>query len=209
MILAAGRGERMRPLTDTVPKPLLEIKGKALIVYHLQALKKAGIDSVVINVAWLGEKIQQALGDGSKYGVQIKYSVEPEALETAGGIIQALDKLDDEFIVVNGDVFCDYDFSHLLHQTKECHLVLVPNPAHNPNGDFAIEQGLLANSITERYTFSGISYYKKSFFAGYSKGLQALSPLLKSAADQQRISAELYNGFWSDVGTPDRLTSLQ
>ena len=209
MILAAGRGERMRPLTDTVPKPLLSIKGKALIVYHLEALKKAGITSVVINVSWLAEEIQQTLGDGSQYGLQIKYSPETEALETAGGIIQALDKLDDEFIVVNGDVFTDFDFSRLLSFSADAHLVLVDNPRHNPSGDFAIEQGLLKNTGIDRYTFAGISCYKKSFFAGHSKGRKALPPLLREAADRQRISAEIFQGEWNDIGTPERLQQLQ
>jgi len=209
MILAAGRGERMRPLTDTIPKPLLTIKGKSLIVYHLEALKSAGIDSVVINVSWLGEKIQQVLGDGSEYGLRIQYSVEAEALETAGGIIQAMDKLHDEFIVVNGDVFTDFDFSRLLSFTADAHLVLVDNPPHNPSGDFAIEQGLLVNKGAQQYTYAGISCYKKSFFDGHSEGRKALPPLLRVAADQQRISAEHFQGLWNDIGTPERLQQLQ
>ena len=209
MILAAGRGERMRPLTDTIPKPLLTIKGKPLIVYHLETLKKAGIDSVVINVSWLGEKIQQALGDGSAYGLQIQYSVETQALETAGGIIQALDKLHDEFIVVNGDVFTDFDFTRLLSLTADAHLVLVDNPQHNLSGDFAIEQGLLVNQGTQQYTYAGISCYKKSFFAGEGEGIKALPPLLRAAADQQRISAEYFQGLWNDIGTPERLQQLE
>lgn len=209
MILAAGRGERMRPLTDTVPKPLLEVKGKPLIAYHLEALKKAGIDSVVINVAWLGEKIQQALGNGSNYGVQIKYSVESEALETAGGIIQALDKLDNEFIVVNGDVFSDYDFTKLLTLNVDAHLVLVDNPLHNPSGDFGIENGWLVNQGAQQFTYSGISCYRKSFFSEETEGRKALPPLLRVAADQRRVSAELYQGVWNDIGTPERLQSLQ
>lgn len=209
MILAAGRGERMRPLTDTCPKPLLTIKGKPLIVYHLEALKKAGINSVVINVSWLSEQIQQALGDGNEYGLQIQYSVETQALETAGGIIQALDKLDDEFIVVNGDVFTDFDFTRLLPLAADAHLILVDNPEHNSSGDFAIEQGLLVNQGAQQYTYAGISCYKKSFFAGENEGRKALPPMLRAAADQQRISAELYQGMWNDIGTPERLQQLQ
>ncbi len=209
MILAAGRGKRMRPLTDSCPKPLLPIKGKPLIGYHLEALKKAGIDSVVINVSWLADQIQQALGDGSSYGLKIQYSVEEEALETAGGIIQALDKLDDEFIVVNGDVFCGYDFSRLLNLSRDAHLVLVANPRHNPAGDFGISNNLLLNSSPLQYTFSGISCYRKSFFSGLDQGRRALAPLLREQADQQNVSAELYDGLWSDVGTIERLDSLQ
>jgi len=209
MILAAGRGERMRPLTDSCPKPLLQVKGKPLIGYHLEAFKKAGIDSVVINVSWLADQIQQVLGDGSSYGLKIQYSVEDEALETAGGIIQALDKLDDEFIVVNGDVFCDYDFTRLLNLSKEAHLVLVPNPEHNPAGDFGITNNLLLNSSHQQYTFSGISCYRKSFFNGLDQGRRALAPLLRTQADQQNVSAELFDGLWSDVGTIERLDSLQ
>ncbi len=213
MILAAGRGKRMRPLTDSCPKPLLMVKGKPLIVYHLEALKKAGIESVVINVSWLGEQIKQALGDGSAFDLKIHYSDESEALETAGGIIQALDQLDDEFILVNGDVFTDYDFTQLLTASKDCHLVLVPNPAHNPNGDFAIEQGMLVNpaasSSAPQYTYAGISRYRKSFFSGLNPGVLALAPLLRAAADQQQAGAELFRGSWHDIGTPERLQQLQ
>jgi len=209
MILAAGRGERMRPLTDRCPKPLLKVKGKPLIVYHLEALKKAGIDSVVINVSWLADHIQQTLGDGSSFGLHIQYSVEDEALETAGGIIQALDKLDDEFMVVNGDVFCDYDFTRLLNLSAEAHLVLVPNPEHNQVGDFGVSNGLLLNSSHQQYTFSGLSCYRKSFFNGLDQGRRALAPLLRAQADQQNVSAELFDGLWSDVGTIERLDSLQ
>ncbi|MBT3206654.1 MAG: nucleotidyltransferase family protein [Gammaproteobacteria bacterium] len=209
MILAAGRGERMRPLTDNCPKPLLKVKGKPLISYHLEALKKAGITSVVINVSWLGDQIQLALGDGSAFGLRIQYSVENDALETAGGIIQALDKLDDEFIVVNGDVFTDYDFSNLLIPTADAHLVLVPNPEHNPSGDFGIDNGLLLNTSNQQHTFAGISCYRKSFFSGLDQGQRALPPLLRAGADQQNVSAELFDGLWNDVGTAERLEQLQ
>jgi len=209
MILAAGRGERLRPLTDNCPKPLLTINDKPLIVYHLEALKRAGIESVVINISWLGDQIQQALGDGSQFGLSISYSHEAEALETAGGIIQALDQLDDHFIVVNADVYTDYDFSRLLNLQTAAHLVLVPNPQHNPSGDFAIEQKWLSNKSQPRYTFSGVASYKKSFFDDLEPGQRALAPLLRLAAEQQICSAELFNGMWSDVGTASRLESLQ
>lgn len=209
MILAAGRGERMRPLTDSCPKPLLTINGKPIIVYHLEALKKAGITSVVINVSWMADKIIQYLGDGSAYGVSITYSDEPEALETAGGIINALDKLDDEFIVVNGDVFTDYDFSRLTALTRQAHLVLVDNPTHNQHGDFSIHQGVLSNNESCRFTFSGIACYQKSFFSDVIEGKQALAPLLRKKANKQLVTAEIYQGVWSDVGTPQRLNELQ
>jgi len=209
MILAAGRGERMRPLTDRCPKPLLQVKGKALIEYHLEALKRAGIQSVVVNLCWLGDQIERALGDGSRFGLNILYSYETEALETAGGIIQALDKLDDTFIIVNADVFTDFDFSRLLKLRHQAHLVLVPNPEHNALGDFAIEQGLLSNQAQQRYTFSGIACYKKTFFEAIGGGKRALAPLLRAGAEQQQISAELFTGVWSDVGSPQRLQLLQ
>ena len=209
MILAAGRGERMRPLTDTCPKPLLTVDDKPLIVYHLEALRNAGLDSIVINVSWLGERIQNALGDGSEYGLRIEYSDEPEALETAGGIIHALDKLHDQFIVVNGDVFTDFDFGSLKGVKTEAHLVLVENPQHNPQGDFAIEDGYLSNLTSNRYTFSGIGCYQKSFFEGYEDGKRSLAPMLRQAADEQHVSAELYSGMWNDIGTPERLQQLQ
>lgn len=179
MILAAGRGERMRPLTDSCPKPLLPVNGKSLIVYHLEALKRAGIVSVVINHSWLGDQIEQQLGDGTRYGLKISYSHETQALETAGGIIHALDKLEDEFIVVNGDVFTDFDFRRLLNPEHEAHLVMIPNPAHHAQGDFSITQGLLSNNTgarngAQRYTFSGMASYRKSFFSGLDEGKQAL-----------------------------------
>ncbi len=209
MILAAGRGERMRPLTDPCPKPLLTVNDKPLIVYHLEALQRSGINSVVINVSWLGEQIQQALGRGSRFGLSIEYSYEPEALETAGGIVQALDKLDDGFIVVNADVFTDFEYSHLLDFSSDAHLVLVPNPPQHPGGDFAIEDGYLSNAGDSRYTFAGIAVYRKSFFHGLQPGRRALAPLLREGADQQRITAELHNGLWTDVGTRERLLALQ
>ncbi len=208
MILSAGRGERLRPLTDTCPKPLLRVKGKPLIVYHLEALNRAGFESVVINISWLADQIQQALGDGSQFGLSIVYSYEAEALETAGGIVQALDLLDDTFVVVNADVYCDYDFSKLLQEQGDNHLVMVPNPAHNPQGDFSIEQGYLSNTHQQRLTFGGIARYRKSFFKDLSKGKRPLAPLLRAAADNQEITAELFRGRWSDVGTVKRLDAL-
>jgi MurNAc alpha-1-phosphate uridylyltransferase len=209
MILAAGRGERMRPLTDDCPKPLLPIDGVPLIEYHLKALATNDIEHVVINTSWLGDKIGNALGDGSRFGLHIDYSPEPDALETAGGIVQALDLLDDEFIVINGDVFTDFDISQLELGNHQAQLVLVPNPTHNPKGDFAIENGLLSNAEQNRYTFAGIGVYRKSLFSALEPGKRALAPILRSAADRGDIGACVFLGLWSDVGTPQRLQQLQ
>ena len=221
MILAAGRGERMRPLTDTLPKPLLEVNGKPLIVYHIEKLVAAGIKDIVINHAWLGEKIPAYLGNGSQYGANITYSAEINgALETAGGIAKALPLLDQEapFIVVNGDVFTDYDFNDLpsLASDKQAHLVLVNNPEHNASGDFLCSEGVLLNKIEKEmsagtFTFSGIAIYRASFFKALSKDsetVQALGPMLRNAAQKSLASASVYQGSWTDVGTPERLAKL-
>ena len=208
MIMAAGRGERMRPLTDSKPKPLLEVRGKPLIVHHLQALANAGFDDVVVNLSWLGGQIREYLGDGRSFGVRIAYSPEPEPLEVAGGIVQALDLLSDRFVVVNGDVFTDYDFARLREADSEAHLVLVDNPAHHPRGDFALEDGLITESDGPRYTYSGIACFRRSFFSGLERGKRALAPMLREAARTGRVSAELYPGEWNDVGTVARLEAL-
>ena len=203
MILAAGRGERLRPYTDSCPKPLLKVQGEALVVRHIKALEQVGIKNIVINTSWLGEKIREALGDGVQFGVEIQYSDEPQALETAGGIRQALDLLDDQFIVVNGDILTNYKFENLLDIKSEAHLVLVDNPAHNQKGDFSInETSLLSNRPA--LTFSGISAYKKTFFLSLKPGRHALAPLLRSGADSGKITAEYFGGQWSDVGTVER-----
>ena len=203
MILAAGRGERLRPYTDDCPKPLLTVQGQALIVRHIKALAKAGIKNIVINTSWLAKKIHHALGDGHQFSVEIHYSDEPEALETAGGIRQALDLLSDQFIVVNGDVLTRYPFEKLLSIESEAHVVLVDNPSHNQQGDFSIaDKNLLSNQPHQ--TFSGISVYKKSFFQSLPAGRQALAPLLRSAADKGLVTAEYFDGVWSDVGTVER-----
>jgi MurNAc alpha-1-phosphate uridylyltransferase len=210
MILAAGRGERLRPLTDRLPKPLIEVRGQPLIAWHLHALRRAGIRSVVINLSWLGERIRDALGDGSAFGLEIRYSHEPEALETAGGIVQALPLLDEAFIVVNGDVFTDCDFSRLqLRGDEAARLLLVPNPPWHARGDFALNDGRLANEGEPRHTFSGIGVYRKHLFDGLPSGRRPLAPLLRAAAAEGRIGATLYRGLWSDVGTPERLAALQ
>lgn len=219
MILCAGRGERMRPLTDTTPKPLLQVAGKPLVQYHIEKLAKAGVSEIVINHAWLGEQIEKELGDGSQWGVTIRYSAEGEALETAGGIIKALPLLGEQpFIVVNGDVWSDYPFEQLLVVTPEkAHLVLVANPEHNPLGDFALaEDGLLSEQGDKKFTFSGVSVMNPVLFSeliseldcGRGNGVMPLAPLLRQAMAQQQVSGELYQGEWIDVGTPERLAVL-
>lgn len=213
MILAAGRGERMRPLTDTTPKPLLVLRGKPVAVWVIERLARAGIRQLVVNHAHLGNKIEQALGDGRDFGVEIRYSPEAEALETAGGIANALPLLGAEpFVVVNGDIYCDFDFGRLLRQSLDArlaHLVLVPNPQHNPNGDFALDGSKVALDGGPRNTFSGIALYRPEFFGGVTRGAKAkLAPLLTEAIRQGRISGELHPGVWHDIGTPERLAAL-
>jgi len=206
MILAAGLGTRMRPLTNHTPKPLLEVRGKPLIVWHIERLKRAGFTTIVINVAYLGYKIVEYLGDGSKYGVTIIFSDEQNegALETAGGIVKALDALSDTFLVVNGDVWTDfsYDPHFILSDGLLAHLVLVDNPKHNPDGDF-----LLTNT-QQTYTFSGIAYYSKKMFKDLAYGKQSLAPLLFDAQENQKLTTEYYFGEWYDIGTPERLEYL-
>ena len=212
MILAAGRGERLRPLTDSTPKPLLKVGDKSLIEYHLYKLAESGIKDVVINIAWLGDQIQQALGKGEKYNLNIQYSDEGnQALETAGGIIKALPLLGDEpFLIINGDIFTDYDFKQLtnLELNGEAYLVMVENPNHNEKGDFALKNGWLENTGDTRYTYSGIGIYSKQFFAGYPEGITALAPMLIEKMAQQKVSGELYQNAWTDVGTKERLQQL-
>jgi MurNAc alpha-1-phosphate uridylyltransferase len=208
MILAAGRGERLRPYTDSCPKPLLEIRGKALIEYHLEAAAAAGISRVVINLSWLGEQIEAAIGDGSRYGLEVIYSHEPEALDTAGGIIQALEFLGDRFLVVNADIYTDYPFAKLLEIESDAHLVLVENPDHGRGGDFTIEHGFLGNDPNKRYTYAGIAQYSRSFFQGLATGRRSVVPLLREAADNRRLKGELYLGIWHDVGTVERWRSI-
>jgi MurNAc alpha-1-phosphate uridylyltransferase len=211
MILAAGRGERMRPVTDHTPKPLLEVRGKPLIGHHIERLARAGIVEIVINLAWLGSMIRDYLGDGARFGVRIDYSEEtPRALETAGGIFRALPRLGPAaFLVVNGDVFTDYPLAHAaLAPSREAHLVLVPNPPQHPLGDFGLERGLALPSAPRQYTFSGIAVYRPAFFAHCVDGAFPLKPLLLRSMAAQRCSAELYTGIWEDVGTVDRLQAL-
>jgi MurNAc alpha-1-phosphate uridylyltransferase len=210
MILAAGRGERMRPLTDTTPKPLLAVHGQSLIERHVQNLVHAGIERVVINLAWLGGQIRERLGDGSRYGAAILYSDEaPRALETAGGIFRALPHLSPgPFAVVNGDIYTNFPLDTLrLSADRDAHLVLVPTPAYL-KGDFGIERGVALADAAERHTFSGIAVYRPAFFAGCVDGVFPLKPLLVRSMEAGRCSAQLYTGLWEDVGTPERLAAL-
>jgi MurNAc alpha-1-phosphate uridylyltransferase len=211
MILAAGRGERMRPLTDTLPKPLLRVHGKPLIEYHVERLAQAGFERIVINLAWLGSLIRDYLGTGSRYGVSIHYSEEiPQALEPAGGIFRALPLLGGApFAVVNGDIFTDYAFERLhLPEGRDSHIVLVPNPPQHPRGDFGLERGLAVAAAPTQYTFGCIAVYRPDFFAGCTDGVFPLKPLLLRSMAAGCCSAELYTGPWEDVGTPERLKAL-
>ncbi len=216
MILAAGLGNRMRPLTLHTPKPLLEVGEKPLIVWHIEKLQKIGVTEIVINTAWLGEKLANALGDGSQFGVKILWSHEGEGLETAGGIINALPLLGDEpFILVNGDVWTTMDFASLLDVQlgeQQAHLVLVENPPQHLKGDFILSNGLAytfeQEQLGEALTYSGIAVLDPQMFVGLENGKRALAPLLKQAMQQQQVSAEKMQAVWVDVGTPERLQQL-
>jgi MurNAc alpha-1-phosphate uridylyltransferase len=210
MILAAGRGERMRPLTDHTPKPLLQAGGRALIEHHLAHLARAGYREVVINLAHLGDQIRARLGDGAAYGLHIRYSFEEEALETGGGIRRALPLLGDApFLVINGDVWCDHPLSApQLAATDLAHLVLVSNPDHNPNGDFALRAHRVRQQDGDRLTFSGIGWYRPELFRELPEGRFPLAPLLRQAMATDQVSGEHHEGRWLDVGTPERLAQL-
>jgi len=213
MILAAGRGERMRPLTDHTPKPLLAVGGKPLIGWHLERLAGAGFREIVINHAHLGEQIEAALGNGERWGVSINYSAEGKALETAGGIAYALPLLGNApFLVVNGDVYTEYDFSRLksaLSDSMLAHLVMVDNPLQHPNGDFALDDGNLTLEGERKLTFSGVGIYRPELFMEIVRGVSAkLAPLLRQAIMDGKVSAEHFHGRWQDVGTPQRLQEL-
>src|SRR3989338_610970 len=223
MILAAGRGERMRPLTDHTPKPLLQAGGKPLIVWHIERLARAGITDIIINHAHLGEQIEAALGDGRRFGAHITYSPEGKALETAGGIANALPLLGNApFAVINGDIWCDYDFAQLPARAAAmqasgdvAHLVLVDNPPHHPNGDFALNGSRISPFPASRFplpvllTFSGIGIYQPALLAGIPRGSVApLAPLLRAQIALGKVSGEHYRGLWADVGTPQRLAEL-
>ena len=217
MILAAGRGERMRPLTDATPKPLLEAGGKPLIAWHIEALVRAGIADIVVNHAHLGRQIEVALGDGARFGARVRHSPETEALETAGGIAQALPLLGDApFLVINGDIACDYDFARLLPVAAAlaargllAHLVLVANPPHHPQGDFCLQGDRVSEQGDTRLTFSGIGVYRPQLFAAIRRGDKAkLAPLLCAAMADRAVSGERHAGRWMDIGTPTRLAEL-
>jgi len=217
MILAAGRGERLRPLTDHTPKPLIEVGGKALIEHHLERLAAAGIERVVINLAHLGEQIRRHLGDGSRWGLRIDYSIEGEraeqALETAGGIREALDRLGERFLLINGDVLTDVDYADLLRRGLPAdalaHLLLVDNPPHNPGGDFALVQGRLETRGDDRLTYAGIGLFRRELFADLPPGRRALGPLLREAIDAGRVTGTHHHGDWLDVGTKERLAEAR
>ena len=212
MILAAGRGERMRPLTDRMPKPLLKAGNKTLIEHNIDALVKAGISNLVISHAYRGEQIEQYLGDGSKYGARICYSAEGHgrALETGGGIFNALPLLGEgPFAVVNADIWTDYDFSKLPAADALAHLVLVDNPAHNPNGDFVLQGRQIVPDGETRLTFSGIGVYRAQLFTGCQPGAFPLAPLLRQAITAGQVTGEYFTGHWVDVGTPERLQQIE
>jgi MurNAc alpha-1-phosphate uridylyltransferase len=210
MILAAGRGERMRPLTDHTPKPLLEVAGRPLIEHTIIALRQCGFDDLVINTAWLGEQIEARLADGDTLGVRLDYSREYEALETGGGILAALPRLGEApFLVVNGDIASDYPY-HRLPAAPDglAHLVLVDNPEHHREGDFCLDQGKVKVEGSARLTFSGIGVYRPALFAGCQPGRFPLAPLLRQAMAAGQVTGEYYSGFWLDVGTAERLDRL-
>ena len=215
MLLAAGRGERLRPITDQIPKALVEAAGKPLIGWHLERLARAGFRDAVINVSHLGERIIERLGDGRRYGLRIRYSREPERLETAGGIANALPLLGSEaFLLVNADVYCECDFARLRDVPlgdRLAHLVLVPNPPHKPKGDFELRGGMVVgDDPVPRYTYSGVALMTPALVAPIKAGEKAaLAPLLYAAAGTRRLSGELYEGLWQDVGTVERLAELE
>ncbi|WP_408638590.1 N-acetylmuramate alpha-1-phosphate uridylyltransferase MurU [Paraburkholderia ginsengisoli] len=222
MIFAAGRGERMRPLTDACPKPLLEVGGKPLIVRQIERLARAGFTTIVINHAWLGARIEAALGDGSRWQVELRYSPEREALETAGGIVQALPLLEDDgasevFVAVSGDVYADFDYTALTVRADQLralpepgmHLVMVPNPAFHPNGDFGLVDGVLSLDAQPRFTFGNIGLYDTRMFRDLPRGTRrALTPYYRETIARGLASGELYEGLWENVGTPAQLQAL-
>ena|SRR5919108_4208301 len=214
MLLAAGRGERLRPLTDTVPKALVEVGGKPLIAWHLERLARAGFGEAVINVSHLGERIVERVGDGSRFGLRIAYSRERERLETAGGIANALGLLGrNPFLLVNADIYCECDFSKLEKLqlgARLAHLVLVPNPPHRQKGDFSLRDGIVGDETAPRYTYAGIAVMDPALVAPVTPGEKApLAPLLYDAAARGRLAGELYQGLWQDVGTVERLAELE
>lgn len=213
MILSAGQGSRLKPLTNHTPKVMIEVAGKPLICHHIEKLKACGIDDIVINLAHLGDKIKTHLGDGKQWGVSLHYSQEPTGgLETGGGLKQALPLLGDQsFIAINGDIYTDYDYSKLPSLTDQlAHLVLIPNPAHNPTGDFSLsEQGRVTDKHKEDYTFSGIALYHPKLLSSASEGKYSIVPLLNQAITNNLVSGEVYQGHWHDIGTSERLDTAR
>ncbi|RKP49157.1 N-acetylmuramate alpha-1-phosphate uridylyltransferase MurU [Trinickia fusca] len=222
MIFAAGRGERMRPLTDTCPKPLLEVGGKALIVWQIERLARAGFRTIVINHAWLGEQLEAALGDGSRWGIKLAYSAERDALETAGGIAQALPLLEKDgkaqvFVAVSGDIYCDFDYARLREPAQRLammdepgmHLVMVRNPPFHERGDFGLVDGRLSLDGAPRFTFGNIGLYDTRMFHALPRGeRRALTPYYREAIAAGLVSGALYEGLWENVGTPEQLRTL-
>ena len=211
MILAAGRGERLRPITDEIPKPLVEVRGQSLLERHLAHVRDAGITEVVINLGWLGHKIEERIGSGDSFGLEVSYSDETgNVLETGGGIHKALPSLGPEpFLVVNADVYTDMPVPDVTLADRQLgHLVLVPTPDYRAHGDFDLERGLVRNG-GQRYTFSGVAIYRPAFFAACEAGRFSIAPMLRAAADEGRLSGSLYTGEWADIGTPERLEALQ
>jgi N-acetyl-alpha-D-muramate 1-phosphate uridylyltransferase len=214
MLLAAGRGERLRPITDRMPKPLVPVGGRPLIAWHLERLAASGCAEVIANVSHLGEQIVDYVGDGARFGVRVRFSREAQPLETAGGIAQALPLLGAEpFLLVNGDIYCEIGFgplaSHALGSNL-AHLVLVPNPTHRAQGDFALNAGAVGNDGSPRYTYAGVAVVSPKLLEPVKRGDKVpLAPLLRSAADNHRVSGEVFNGLWQDVGTPERLAELE
>jgi MurNAc alpha-1-phosphate uridylyltransferase len=214
MLLAAGRGERLRPLTDTLPKAMVSVAGKPLIAWHLERLAAAGYREAVVNVSHLAERIVEHLGDGARYGLRIAYSREREPLETAGGIAYARTLLGAApFVLVNADIYCEFDLSALRRISlgaRLVHLVLVANPAHRAGGDFTLDEGMIGNGAEARYTYAGIAVVSPALVAGVKPGEKApLAPLLRAAAERRLASGELYRGVWQDVGTRERLAELE
>ena len=220
MILAAGRGKRLRPITDSIPKPLVELCGKPLIEYHIEKLAKAGVSEIIINHAWLGHKLEETLGDGSRWNIKIIYSAEPEGgLETAGGVINALPLLgENPFLLINGDVYCEMDFTGLVIKAQAMqkipsntllgHLVVVPSPEHNTKGDFGLdaEKNLLSQG---EFTFAGLSVLHPQLFTGLEVDFIPLAPILRKAMQIQKISGQLETTLWSDIGTIERLQATE
>jgi MurNAc alpha-1-phosphate uridylyltransferase len=212
ILLSAGRGERMRPLSDTIPKPLIPVHNKSLIIHHLEKLAAINIKEVIINISYLGDQIREVLGDGKKFNLKIIYSPEPEALETGGGIVKALPLLGDEpFLVISSDIYTDFPYEKILNYRRNAilaYLILVPNPDYHSEGDFSLgDNGLLTN--TPQYTYANIGLYHPDFFRGCTPGRFPLGPLIRQAIDLQQVSGELYKGLWYNAGTMEELKKIQ